>query len=371
MQLEWAHHVPGRVLILAPLAVAQQTVREGKKFGIDARYDRTGRVDGKITITNYEMLEHFDAAQFEGVVLDESSILKSYSGFFRNQIIETFRNTPFRLACTATPAPNDFMELGNHAEFMGALTRTEMLSTFFVHDGGDTSKWRLKRHAEKDFWRWICSWAVMMRKPSDLGFDDGDFILPEIRINDVSVDVNEPTDGRLFALPAITLEERRKARATTVQHRAAKIAELVERRPNEPHIVWCNLNSESEAAANLISDAVELRGSEDHDEKAAKMLDFSGGGIRVLVTKPSIAGFGMNWQHCRNVNFLGLSDSYEQFYQATRRCWRFGQKKAVDVNIVTSSTEGAVTENIKRKERDAAKLYEEMVKACMEVAQCA
>jgi hypothetical protein len=371
MQLEWAAQVPGRVLILAPLAVAQQTVREGKKFGHDVRYVRSQTSDcAKIHITNYEMLEHFYSVDqdYSAVVLDESSILKSYSGSMRNQIVSTFERTPYRLACTATPAPNDYMELGNHSEFLGALTRTEMLSTFFVHDGGDTAKWRLKRHAERDFWQWVCSWAVMARKPSDLGFDDGKFILPELRIHDVNVQVNKPTDGRLFSLPAITLEERRHARQDSVVERGEMVAEIASRKPNEPWIVWCNLNTESEMAADLIPDAVELRGSDDREDKAAKMLDFAAGNIRVLVTKPSIAGFGMNWQHCANVQFLGLSDSYEQFYQAVRRCWRFGQTRPVDCYIVTSSNEGAVTENIKRKERDAAKLAEEMIRSCQLVA---
>jgi hypothetical protein len=220
MQLEWADKVPGRVLILAPLAVAQQTVREGVKFGIDVTYQRTdAKKSAKIVITNYEMLENFSASDFDGVVLDESSILKSYSGMMRNLIISTFGGSDFRLACTATPAPNDFMELGNHSEFLGALTRTEMLSTFFVHDGGDTSKWRLKRHAKPDFWKWVCSWAVMARKPSDLGFSDERFKLPELRIHDIAVSVDKPLDGRLFSLPAITLEERRRARRESISER--------------------------------------------------------------------------------------------------------------------------------------------------------
>lgn len=368
MQLEWAQKVPGRVLILAPLAVAQQTVREGQKFGIDVEYQRSDKRSSKIIVTNYEMLENFSALNFDGVVLDESSILKSYSGTMRNLIIETFGGVDFRLACTATPAPNDFMELGNHSEFLGALTRTEMLSTFFVHDGGDTSKWRLKRHARQDFWKWVCSWGVMARKPSDLGFSDERFHLPELIMHDIAVPIHKPSDERLFSLPAITLEERRKARQESVLERSEKVAEIVASKSNEPWIVWCNLNSESETAARLIPDAVELRGSDEREDKAAKMLDFSAGNIRVLVTKPSIAGFGMNWQHCANVAFLGLSDSYEQFYQAIRRCWRFGQTNPVNCYIVTAANEGAVTENIKRKERDAARLAEGMIRACQKTA---
>jgi superfamily II DNA or RNA helicase len=371
MQLEWAKQVPGPVLILAPLAVARQTVREGLKFGIDVVYLREGGEFSapKITITNYEMLEHFDPTLYAGIVLDESSILKSYTGETRNQIIAAFNQTPYRLACTATPAPNDFMELGNHSEFLGALTRTEMLSTFFVHDGGDTSKWRVKRHAQKDFWKWVCSWAVMLRKPSDLGYEDGDFILPPLNIQDIAVEISKPTDGRLFALPAITLEERRSARSSSVEERAAQVAELVARRPDEPWLIWCNLNSESAAAARLIPGAVEVSGSNSREEKEARMLGFSAGEIKDLVSKPSVAGFGMNWQHCPNVIFLGLSDSYEQFYQAVRRVYRFGQKRPVNCYIVTSSTEGAVTENIKRKEKDAAKMAEGMVNNMHELNQ--
>jgi len=367
MQLEWANRIPGDVLILAPLAVGKQTEREAVKFGIAAKYAREP-IESKITITNYEMLDRFPLSLYNGVVLDESSILKAFDGSMRNQIIEASQRVPYRLACTATPAPNDYMELGNHSEFVGAMTRTEMLSTFFVHDGGDTSKWRLKRHAMQDFWKWVCSWAVMLRKPSDLGYDDDGFILPELRIEDVTIEVAKPLDGHLFALPAITLEERRKARSATVEERAARVAEIVATKPDEPWLIWCNLNSESDAATKVIG-AVEVRGSDDREEKELRMMRFSAGDIRVLCTKPSIAGFGMNWQHCNNVVFLGLSDSYEQFYQAIRRCWRFGQTKPVDCYIVTSSQEGAVTENIKRKERDASKMADEMVSNMHELNQ--
>jgi DNA methylase len=368
MQLEWAKHVPGRVLILAPLAVAQQTIREANKFGIEAAYARE-TCSAKITVTNYEMLSHFSAADYQGIVLDESSILKSFKGVFRNKIIDTFNKTPYRLACTATPAPNDYMELGNHSEFLGALSRTEMLSTFFVHDGGDTSKWRLKRHAERDFWKWICSWAVMMRKPSDLGYADEQFILPELHVHDVTIEVQKPTEGMLFAMPASTLQERRQARSGSVQDRAAEVARIVASKPSEPWLVWCNLNSESDEAVASIGDAVDIRGADEREDKESRMLGFSEGVIRVLVSKPSICGFGMNWQHCPNVVFFGLSDSYEQFYQAVRRCWRFGQTKPVNCYIVTSANEGAVTENIKRKEKDAARMAEEMVNHMHELNQ--
>lgn len=368
MQLEFARHVDGPVLILAPLAVAQQTVREGQKFGIDVRYERemSGLCESP-TATNYEMLQKFDASKYKGVVLDESSILKSFDGAFRNQIIESFRQTPFRLACTATPAPNDYMELGNHSEFLGSLTRTEMLSTFFVHDGGDTSKWRVKRHAQKEFWRWVCTWAVMMRNPSDLGYDDAGFTLPELHIHDVVVEQTKPDDGCLFAMPAATLAERRKARNGSVGDRAAEVARILATKPSEPWLIWCNLNSESAEVAKLIPGASEIYGAHPREEKESRMLAFSKGEIRVLVTKPSICGWGMNWQHCPNVVFLGLSDSYEEFYQALRRVWRFGQKSEVNCYIVTSSNEGAVTANVKGKEADAMAMASEMVQNMHEI----
>ena len=360
MQLSWADQVPGKVLILAPLAVAQQTVREGRKFGIDLTYSRA-TCDARITITNYEMLDHFNPVDYTGIVLDESSILKAYDGKFRSQIIESFKDTPFRLACTATPAPNDHMELGNHAEFLGVLSRTEMLSTFFVHDGGDTSKWRIKGHAESDFWRWVTSWAVMIRKPSDLGYEDGGFILPELVMHPHIVQAQHTPEGLLFAMEATTLQERQQARKITTPERVAKVAEIVASKPGEPWLIWCNLNTESEAVTAAIKGAVEITGSDPAETKESRMLGFSEGKHRVVVTKPSIAGFGMNWQHCPNVVFLGLSDSYEQFYQAIRRCWRFGQENPVHCHIVTSDLEGAVVSNIQRKESDAARMAEGMV----------
>jgi superfamily II DNA or RNA helicase len=360
MQLSWADQVPGRVLILAPLAVAQQTVREGQKFGIDLTYARE-TCGSRITITNYEMLDHFDPSDYAGIVLDESSILKSYDGKFRNQIIDSFRDTPFKLACTATPAPNDHMELGNHAEFLGVLTRTEMLSTFFVHDGGDTSKWRLKGHAERDFWQWVCSWAAMIRKPSDLGYDDGAFTLPPLVMHQHIVEAMGTPEGALFALEATTLQERQQARKQTTQERCQAVANIVATKPNEPWIVWCNLNDESQTASHLIQGSVEVTGSDPSETKESRMLGFSKGEFLDLVSKPSICGFGMNWQHCANVIFLGLSDSYEQFYQAVRRSFRFGQTRTVHCHIVTSDIEGAVVQNIQRKEADAARMAEEMV----------
>ena len=360
MQLEWARHIPGRVLILAPLAVSAQTVREAAKFGIhDVEYSRGGSA-AKIVVTNYEMLEHFNPADFAGIVLDESSILKAYDGSTRTAIIEAFAQTPFRLACTATPAPNDYMELGNHAEFLGALTRTEMLSTFFVHDGCDTQKWRLKGHAEKDFWRWLCSWAITIRKPSDLGYDDGAFVLPPIEYIEHIVGAQKVQDGYLFALPAVTLQERIAARRDTLAERVTEAAAMIAG-SDEAWVVWCNLNAESQALATQIIGSVEITGSQSADEKEVALLAFTDGTAQRIVTKPSIAGFGLNWQHCHNVAFVGLSDSWEQYYQAVRRCWRFGQKHPVKVHVITADIEGAVLQNIKRKEEDAERMAAEML----------
>ena len=360
MQLVWAKHVPGPTLIVAPLAVASQTVREGRKFGVPVKYVRSQPTNPSgVSITNYEMLGSFDATAWHGVVLDESSIVKNKDGAFRNQLISEWSSVPFRLACTATPAPNDFTELGNHAEFLGVMSMTEMLSTFFVHDGGSTQNWRLKGHARADFWKWLCSWAVMLRKPSDLGYEDDGFTLPPIEYHDHVIDTETAPEGFLFAVQAQTLHERLAARRATIEERVALCAAHVNA-SNEEWVVWCNLNDESTALVNAIPDAVEVRGSDSNDDKERKLLEFSSGAHRVLVTKPKIAGHGMNWQHCRNVAFVGLSDSWEQYYQAVRRCWRFGQDRDVRVHVYTARTEGAVVANIQRKEADARVMVDEM-----------
>ena len=356
-QLEWARHVPGKVLILAPLAVAQQTVGEGERFGIPVTYARSP-VEAQITVTNYELLDRFDPSVYRGVVLDESSILKSFDGATRNALIEAFARTPYRLCCTATPAPNDYMELGNHAEFLGVMTRAEMLATFFVHDGGETQVWRLKRHAERDFWRWVCSWAVSVRNPSDIGYDGSAFSLPALRVHQTTVGVATATDT-LFPMEALSLTERLAARRDSVSDRAAACAELVKSRRGA-WVVWCHLNSEADALTALLPEAVEVRGSDSPDSKTQALTDFAAGKTRILVTKPSIAGFGMNWQHCHQMAFVGLSDSWEEYYQAIRRCWRFGQTKAVDVHCVVAETEGAVASNLRRKDADALAMAERM-----------
>jgi len=351
------------VLILAPLAVSKQTVREGEKFGIEAEIaiQASDITRPTIYVTNYEKLHHFDPSVFAGVVLDESSILKSFTGATRNQLVGMFGNTPMRLCCTATPAPNDHMELGNHSEFLGVLTRTEMLSTFFVHDGGDTSKWRLKGHAEDDYWRWVCSWAVMLRQPADLGYDNNGFVLPVLKYHHHVVKSVQVADGFLFPTEAQTLLERRGARRVSLSERVELCAALVNA-STEPWLVWCDLNAEGDALTKLIPDAVQVAGRDRDEDKESRMLGFSEGRHRVLISKPSICGWGMNWQHCANTAFVGLSDSWEQWYQAIRRIWRFGQKSEVNCHVITSEAEGAVVRNIQRKEADAARMAKEMVR---------
>lgn len=366
MQLEWAnqvHMATGKdVLILAPLAVSNQTVNEGRKFGINVTKCREqSDVKDGINITNYEILHKFDASHFIGIVLDESSILKSFTGKIRNQIISEFEQTPFKLACTATPSPNDHMELGNHSEFLGAMDRTEMLAMFFVHDGGDTAKWRLKGHAKDAFWDFVASWAVMVRSPKDLGYSDDDsFQLPELKETINTVENTIDAEGRLFAIEALTLSEQQKARKESIEQRVKMAADMINGN-DRPWIVWCDYNNESEALTKAIHDAVEVKGSDTSEHKEDALIGFSEGRYRVIVTKPSIAGFGMNWQHCSDMCFVGLSHSYEQYYQAIRRSYRFGQKNPVNVQIVISDIEQAVVRNVMRKKEDSADMIEEMV----------
>lgn len=376
-QLEWAksvsEHCGKPVLIVCPLAVAEQTKQEGERFGYTVSVVRDGEdaTDG-INVTNYEMLSHFDAKNFCGVVLDESSILKNFSGKTRTEIIEMFHDTPYKLSCTATPAPNDYMELGNQAEFCGVMRRVEMLATYFVHDGGDTSKWRLKGHAKDKFWEWIATWAVVLQKPSDLGYQDDGYVLPEMRTIEHKVRSNyNIVDGNysLFSPLASTLSERRDARRDSIDSRCNMAAELFQYAPDEQWIIWCDLNAESELLSKIIPGSVEVRGSDKPQEKAEALKRFTTGDISVLVTKPSIAGFGLNWQNCHNVVFVGLSDSYEMMYQAIRRCWRFGQKNTVNVHIVISESEGNVKQNIDRKERQAAEMTAEMVLHTKEILE--
>ena len=365
MQVEWARqvneHTGGDVLIAAPLCVAQQTVEEAAKFGIHVRYCRDQK-DAKpgITITNYEMLERFNPADFAGVVLDESSILKAHDSKTRARITAMFADTPYRLSCTATPSPNDHMELGNQCEFLGVMSATEMLAMFFVHDGGDTSQWRLKGHGKTRFWEWMSTWAICIRNPADLGFDGARYVLPGLRMHEHVVDSAEALPGQLFSGIAQTLTERRDAKRQSMSERIKVAADLVNSH-DRPAIVWCHLNAESEAIAAAIPDAVEVTGSMTLDQKEVAIMAFTHGTKRVIVTKPSIAGFGMNWQHCRDMVFAGLDDSYESFYQAIRRCYRFGQHHIVDVHLVSAESEGAVKANLERKQAQADDMASSMV----------
>lgn len=366
MQLEWANqvhrHTGKPVLILAPLAVTQQTVLEGEKFHAECKFAATQAdcING-INITNYEKLQHFNADEFVGIVLDESSILKSFTSKYKELIIELFRMTPYKLACTATPAPNDYAELGNHSEFLNVLSRVEMLSTYFVHDGGDTSKWRLKGHAESKFWEWVASWAVVITTPSDLGYSDEGFELPPLHMHEIVVESPINTDGdQVSFLPSVsqTLTERRNARSDSINNRVQAAVDLI---TDEQWLVWCDLNVESKMLKNAIPGAIEVKGSDRDSHKVKSALDFSKGELNHLVSKSSIFGFGLNFQSCHNMIFVGLSDSYEQLYQAVRRCWRFGQQHPVNVWIITSEAEGAVKANIERKEKESIKMIAEMV----------
>jgi superfamily II DNA or RNA helicase len=364
MQTSWADEVVketgGNVLILAPLCVAHQTVNEGAKFGIAINYcrDQSGVVHG-INITNYEMLDRFDFDDFHGIVLDESSIIKNRDGKTRNAIIDACKNVPYRLSCTATPSPNDFMELGNQAELLGLMTMAEMLAMYFINDAGDTGTWILKGHGKAKFWGWLSTWSVVMRSPADLGFDGSRYLLPELKMHDHVVE-SKSTVG-LFADIATGLLERNQARKESIDDRVAKCAEIVNA-SDQQWVIWCHRNEESEKLCKAIPGSADVQGSDSIDQKEQKIDAFTNGELRVLITKPKIFGHGMNWQHCNHTAFVGLSDSWEQYYQAIRRFYRFGQKKQVHVHVISAESEGAVVENIKRKEEQNKTMGEEMVK---------
>ena len=365
IQLAWAdaiHRATGYdVLILAPLAVAEQTVEEGAGIGVAVNHSRTGDdVRQGINITNYERLHRFDADQFGAVVLDESSCIKHHDTKTLATLLAAFRGTPYKLCATATPAPNDWTELGTHAEFLGVCSQAEMLSEYFVHDGGETQVWRLKGHAREQFWKWVSSWGALVRSPSDLGFDGSAYNLPPLSVaQHISETEAEATDGMLFALEAQTLSDRRAARKASLAHRVRDCADMVNS-DMQPWVVWCDLNAESEALTKAIPDAIEIRGSDTAEHKERALSDFAHGRARVIVTKPSIAGFGLNWQHCARMAFVGVTDSFEAYYQAVRRCWRFGQKRPVEVHIFASQLEGAIIANLKRKEADAMAMSESL-----------
>lgn len=376
MELAWGQAVceatGGMVLLFAPPAVAHQMLREADKFGIPARLVTCQAECGPgINITNYQKMHHFEIGLFAGVILDESSILKSTDGKYRTALIEACQAVPFRLAATATPAPNDFMELGNHAEFLGVMRYTDMLATFFAHDGGSTQKWRLKGHAENEFWKWMASWSVMLRKPSDLGYVNDGYDLPPLNYHQHVVTVGHvpSIDGGLFATPAQTLSERIAARRDTIEARVALAASITP--ADRPFVWWCNLNAEAEQLAKLIPGAVNLHGGLDDDAKERILIDFTEGRITHLVTKASMAGFGMNWQHCADTGFVGLNDSWEQFYQSVRRFWRFGQTRPVNCHMIAAETEGAVVANLRRKDADAERMAAGMVRHMSDLSSAA
>lgn len=364
IQLEFARIVTEKTgckaLIVAPLSVVRQTKKEGDKFGIDTTTCRTqDDVRDGINITNYEMLSHFDEGAFDCVVLDESSILKSFTSKTRDELIDKFGQTPYRLCCTATPSPNDQSEIGNHAEFLGIMSRTEMLATYFIHDGSDTSKWRLKGYGEKKFWEWVATWAVCVRTPEDLGYTKEGYELPELNLIEHIVD-SSVKDYELFAKRAETLSERREARKESMNDRVA-VARSLCAENDEIWLVWCDFNAESSALHQAIGGSVEVVGADDPEYKAETAINFADGEIHALVSKPSIYGFGMNFQNCHNMIFCGISDSYEQFYQAVRRCWRFGQNHPVDVHIIISEAELNVLDNIKHKQEQMEQMQNNMV----------
>lgn len=367
MQLEWSYQIHkkygGKILILAPLSVTTQTKREGEKFGYEVTICESQKdTKNGINITNYEKLEKFVANEFIAIVLDESSILKSFTGKVRTLIIDNFANVHYKLACTATPAPNDYMELGNHSEFLGVMTRAEMLAMFFVHDGGQTSKWRLKGHAKDVFWQWMATWSVFINNPANLGYEISGYNLPKLNIHEIVVDGNEPIKETL------SLTERRIARKESLELRCKTSAQLVNN-SNEQWLVWCDLNDEGTTLKKLIDDSKNVEGSDKPDFKKNTMMEFSNEKLKCLISKPKIAGFGMNWQNCHNMIFTGLSDSYESFYQALRRCWRFGQTEEVNVYIVISKKEGCVKENIERKEEDFRNMQQSMIELTKEITK--
>lgn len=366
-QLEWARqvsiHTSKPVLILTPLAVASQTLNESIKFEIPAKVvSSADEVDNGINITNYDKLEHFSDVDFSGVVLDESSILKNFTGKTRIALTERFAETPYKLCCTATPSPNDYTEFGQHAEFLGICTPAQMLATFFINDTFNTGDWRLKKHAEKDFWQWVASWAACISKPSDIGFDDDGYILPPLNMETISVDVDERAkegSEELFKHVTLSATTMHSELRDTAPERAQAVANLVNA-SNHNWIVWCNTNVEADELKARITDAVEVRGSDNQKSKQVALEKFTKGEIRVLISKPSICGYGMNWQHVNNVAFVGLSYSFEDFYQALRRSYRFGQTKPVNAYIVQARTEGAILKNIKIKITQHQKMQEQM-----------
>ncbi len=360
MQVSWADALQVRTLFLAPLCVAEQTVSEAAKLGITIRYARNEEEagDARLVITNYERLESFEMHKYEAVVLDESSILKAFDGKTRGRLIAACAGVKYRLCCTATPSPNDIAELANHAEFLGLTTWAEFMAAWFIHDDAG---WRMKKHAVTPFYRWLASWALALRTPSDIGFTDVGFTLPPLTIQDHIIEIDGPVVGSLFPeMGGKGLSGRLTARRGSMDDRVAVVEGLIQG-DDDQWLIWCGLNSEADAVCRAIDGAVQVSGSDTYAEKVAAIEGFVSGRIRVLVSKVRIIGYGMNFQNCHNVVFLGLGDSYEQYYQAIRRCWRFGQKSAVTAHVVVSEAERAVVENVRRKELAARSLSDQLL----------
>lgn len=373
MQLVWAEnvhrHTNKPVLVVAPLAVAEQTVREGEKFGIECHRSKDGTDVRGVTVTNYERLHYFNPQDFAGIVCDESSILKSFDGSTKAAVTEFMRVIRYRLLCTATAAPNDYIELGTHSEALGYMGYTDMLSHFFTNrrssvdmghgrfSAGD--KWTFKPHAEQQFWRWVASWARACRKPSDLGFEDGAFVLPPLEQRETVIQANAPRAGMLFDVTAVGLAEEREVRRRTIPERCEAAAEKVTRH-DQPAVMWCHLNDEADTLVRMVPGAEQVSGADSDDAKEEKFEAFRTGHLRVLVIKPRIGAFGLNWQHCAHVVYFP-SDSYEQFYQAVRRCWRFGQTRTVNVDLILTEAQDRMMANLQRKADAADKMFTDLV----------
>lgn len=372
MQLTWAENVARHTgkptLILTPLAVSAQTIREAEKFGIEASRSSDGAISGRVVITNYERLGYFNPLDFSGVVCDESSILKNFDGSRRGEITNFMRKTPYRLLATATAAPNDFIELGTSSEALGYMGHMDMLARFFKNDQnnltsrrmyGEAPKWRFKGHAELPFWRWVTSWARACRRPSDLGFDDGRFVLPPLVESDHLIEAQSIPEGMLFALPATDLREQRAEKKRTVRERCEQVAAMVAN-TGRPALVWCHLNEEGNLLQDLIPGSSQVSGSDRDDIKEGRLIDFAEGRSRVLITKPKIGAWGLNFQHCSHITYFP-SHSFEQYYQSVRRCWRFGQERQVVVDIVLTEGERRIMENLQRKRGQAERMFASLV----------
>jgi hypothetical protein len=367
MQLVWAQnvvmHTNRPVLIVAPLAASTQTVREAAKFGIDCERSSTGHhADGaRIIVTNYERLHLFDASRYAGMVCDESSILKNFDGVTKATVTEFMRLMPYRLLCTATAAPNDYIELGTSSEALGEMGHVDMLGRFFKNDESSLAplshgaKWRFKPHAERPFWQWMSTWARAARKPSDVGpFDDARLSLPALHERVVTVEASRPMPGHLFVTAARTLPEQRLERRSTLKERCEAVERAAE--GSDKFVAWCHLNDEADLLEHLIPGSNQVSGSMSDERKLDLFDAFTAGHLRVLITKPKIGAFGLNWQHCANLSMFP-SHSYEQYYQAVRRCWRYGQTRDVTVHVITTQGEGNVLANLQRKAAAADQMF--------------